>query len=1066
MKKFVAMLLALVLGLFSATVSTADTVTVDRPTEAKYVEWALGYNKRCRKYNGKIQPRNWTPVKRFVRRVALAPLCLFIGVAGAEGVQETKKEFIVSYMGTLNGKKQLFQMRTADSAKAKGAYEGVAKQGHPSAIHYTEGKGTILCAAANGWRINDERGVAVAPLTAISDAFVEKTRVVLNENYGPKDDRMFVVDTVRKPKTTVDEIVEFMGAKTILIECHIPEWEMAGSGDLSAQAIAEAKQEAWDEACDHGFKLDGVLYRVLGHGTNSGKLGHVIMCDSDHREAVFEVLKKVDSEWQTTAAKGTAYLTGLQNVRPKVWVDLPIKPEDFVFFKEIEEDSPTNRADMINGNVFKKALLEGGRTNPYSKADGQVLVHVSAKKRQEWIDDAISNGMGRREARRHVDDQIAMLMNSFSARTRNAALKFSAIWFDFHSIWRKETGCETIHGRNLDDVVFVGDDSVRKTKVGGKGAAFHSEEEWADAVRFDKTTGHKFQLGLLITEEHFKVKDLPYQFLQLLYGASDEAINKLAKKIVGKIRELHTLDGLGKHLPKELKILLKFLPSAGRHPVIRERIENAFYKQIDKIMSGKYLEAGSYGMMHGDPVYQIQSYMVQDGHDVEVVGCLEAGTICLIGKTTEENQGKEGVAYRSPIATLGALKRMTTSIIAPEYQEYFNGTGPCLLFNVKDDAVTQLAGDYDGDHAGWTEDEDIYTAVTEAQIARGTWLPISDPGSPEKGLFTVEAFEQYCKGLTLISPLGQTMIEQHKILNGIKTIWKNGIPVGRETFVPSADAVLSEGDHALNQVDASKHGNTTGKKHADCKRQGKYGELAKSKIYRDTIKHSNGPVDRATLRAIKPEPEELCVGVLNKMYRYIYFAADLEFGLYDLPEINGEWDETVCNSVLEKLMFDATNKKFRGISALFRKGTYDKTLGFSPDEGLFQSLSRRSWKVWTLVCGSGDGDRRMSKKDFTEAVRKQGLAEIRTFAEAWDKNIEDAYDIVIWQMFAYSMKYYGNSDRKIDGILLSDLWNATFDIFGGMMAERASGNSEFDIENEFDLSIDEFDIDDDDDDED
>lgn len=87
MKKFVALLIALVLGLFSATVPTKTNTTnpIDTPTETKIIEWAIGYSKRCRGYAGKIQPRNWQPVKRFARRVALAPLMLFIGTASAEG---------------------------------------------------------------------------------------------------------------------------------------------------------------------------------------------------------------------------------------------------------------------------------------------------------------------------------------------------------------------------------------------------------------------------------------------------------------------------------------------------------------------------------------------------------------------------------------------------------------------------------------------------------------------------------------------------------------------------------------------------------------------------------------------------------------------------------------------------------------------------------------------------------------------------------------------------------------------------------------------------------------------
>ena len=87
MKKLVALLIALVLSMFSAFSAGADVAhnPVDTTAETKFVEWALSYSKRCKNYRGKIQPRNWAPIKKFARRVVLAPLCLFIGTACAEG---------------------------------------------------------------------------------------------------------------------------------------------------------------------------------------------------------------------------------------------------------------------------------------------------------------------------------------------------------------------------------------------------------------------------------------------------------------------------------------------------------------------------------------------------------------------------------------------------------------------------------------------------------------------------------------------------------------------------------------------------------------------------------------------------------------------------------------------------------------------------------------------------------------------------------------------------------------------------------------------------------------------
>ena len=84
MKKLVALLIALVLGLFSVS-TVADNVVVDSPTETKAFEWVVGYSKRCRAYRGKLQPYNYgKDIRRFARRVALAPLALLIGTASAD----------------------------------------------------------------------------------------------------------------------------------------------------------------------------------------------------------------------------------------------------------------------------------------------------------------------------------------------------------------------------------------------------------------------------------------------------------------------------------------------------------------------------------------------------------------------------------------------------------------------------------------------------------------------------------------------------------------------------------------------------------------------------------------------------------------------------------------------------------------------------------------------------------------------------------------------------------------------------------------------------------------------
>ena len=107
MKKLFALLVALILGL-SSTVSTADNVTVDRPTENKTYEWFVGYAHRCGTYRNKryyaykraYRMYKYTRVKHIAKRVALAPLHILIGVASAETTPDERYYHTLAQGGT------------------------------------------------------------------------------------------------------------------------------------------------------------------------------------------------------------------------------------------------------------------------------------------------------------------------------------------------------------------------------------------------------------------------------------------------------------------------------------------------------------------------------------------------------------------------------------------------------------------------------------------------------------------------------------------------------------------------------------------------------------------------------------------------------------------------------------------------------------------------------------------------------------------------------------------------------------------------------------------------------
>ena len=312
-------------------------------------------------------------------------------------------------------------------------------------------------------------------------------------------------------------------------------------------------------------------------------------------------------------------------------------------------------------------------------------------------------------------------------------------------------------------------------------------------------------------------------------------------------------------------------------------------------------------------------------------------------------------------------------------------------------------------------------------------------------------------GLTKPSYLRKTIIEIVKILNGIKTIWKDGKPWKRVTFEPSVNALMSDADAGLNQVDASKHGNKTQKKHPDCYDQGPDGCLPMTKVYRNAIKNAKGRPDRTVLNSIKPEPESLCVGVLNKYFRGIKTGADCKFSIYDMPEAEKTWKAEYVPIVLKAIM-QKPERSRRGMSGLTRVGTYSKFFGYAPDQGLLESLARRSQATWQAIVQSDDGNRRISHKDFVALKREQGLNELSKFAEACGRTLDDACDVIFWQDIEFIESNYPDG-KDIDEILKRNVWETSWDILGGILVEHTKENVEdFDI-SDVDLDIDDLDED-------
>ena len=132
----------------------------------------------------------------------------------------------------------------------------------------------------------------------------------------------------------------------------------------------------------------------------------------------------------------------------------------------------------------------------------------------------------------------------------------------------------------------------------------------------------------------------------------------------------------------------------------------------------------------------------------------------------------------------------------------------------------------------------------------------------------------------------------------------------------------------------------------------------------------------------------------------------------------------------------------RGMKGLCRKGEiYIEELGYRVDEGLFQSICRRTARDWEMVSAENpdDSDRNMNEDSFFANCRVSGLAEIKAFAEACGATMEDAFDVITRWVFTKAESVYRNDGSERGAameVLYDQVMRGYFTIFGGMLKDR------------------------------
>jgi hypothetical protein len=130
------------------------------------------------------------------------------------------------------------------------------------------------------------------------------------------------------------------------------------------------------------------------------------------------------------------------------------------------------------------------------------------------------------------------------------------------------------------------------------------------------------------------------------------------------------------------------------------------------------------------------------------------------------------------------------------------------------------------------------------------------------------------------------------------------------------------------------------------------------------------------------------------------------------------------------------------MAGLCRKGEiYVEELGFRVDEGLFQSICRRTARDWEMVSSENpdDSDRNISEDSFFAKCRVSALAEIEAFATACGATMTDAFDVITRWVFTKAESVYRNDGTergKAMDVLYDQVLRGYWTIFGGMLKDR------------------------------
>ena len=946
--------------------------------------------------------------------------------------REKVRGIIVAYIAT-DG--TVHQKQFATKAESEDVYAILVSKNMPTQMMYRSLDATTVVRESKNLAKEQKKlfaqAVAVAPTHIVSE-YVQVTKYILNPDYmkygEDTADQIWLMETTAKAQSDLEFVIDAMAGKpnTAIRFCsQIP--ETSRMWDPAAEERAHIKENVWEDVCLNGFIHNGERYFPFGHTTNGAKDAETIWVP----ERILRDLRKefhsgINPHWQRTIAKDVAYTCGLQAVAVH-YSNIPFMPEDVAIMPSIFEE--------IEDNVIycedDGSITRGIRKVTQNMADGQAFIHISQKKRCELINRTVAQyDVTEEQADKLLDMWIELLTACFSFRTRGAANKGLMVnCFDFHS-FLKNRDIYSINGRDIDDVIFLLDESVLKTPIGDNGA-FRSFEDFCDSCR------DIFQLGVLIEEHEDKMKDISYQVLQTACEADPETIREIAADEAKFINSfLESPSALAKLLGREQAKVAQMIPEIIRFPRFKKEVEEAYRRLVDTSLGGRIQRKAHYAFGAMDPAYVLTKWF---GLPVEHM--IHKGQVMVM---TAKEGGKK-LVWRSPVMDPGALLIVDmVNTVPAKYRKYFTRTTNTIFFNGEDLMVTRTRGDFDGDHWMWTDYEPIIRAVEQTHAKLGDWL-IDWPAvkAAKVSCLTEKDVRKYIAGLVKISELGSNCNCLSQLYGKmLDEEWYDAHPTALKPTPEMVATVnmnaVGDKTHSANvNVDSGKHGSVE-LKHDKAYAYAQHMLMPAPVLYAKLIKkmgYDHRDEMQEELDAIIKTGIAHPCGNLNRylmeLVKRINRLIDCdEFFKFRKPE---EFD-------YKDLLFTDGTMRRGELTGLIAKGSWDKDLQTMLNQGLFNLIADRSAKEWAAIYNGDEASRRMSYAEFKAAVKERSLEEIGHFAVTFGKSMSEAYDYITWQMFKYAEDNYGSEK---DSFTLDNLWNAYWTIFGEMAVEAAERSCEF-----------------------